>query len=232
MMLMLIYPFDFKRVSFWIYLTIPPYLFLVCRDLANTGYRRSEIVPAYAMFLLLLPVVLSGVINSLRQIVSGVRAPFARTPKIEHRTAIPFTCIAVILGLFAWSASISYADVMRGDGVRAGFAVANTLVLAYGIVFMIGIGAIRDDISWAISNFVGGTYRRVRYTFGGGAADRAQPVATFQLMAPTSELPMRLSMRQPRDAHAIRLQRDIGRMIRKRAASRATVASRRGQRSN
>jgi hypothetical protein len=51
-------------------------------------------------------------------------------------------------------------------------------------------------------------------------------------MAPTSELPMRLSMRQPRDAHAIRLQRDIGRMIRKRAASRATVASRRGQRSN
>jgi cellulose synthase/poly-beta-1,6-N-acetylglucosamine synthase-like glycosyltransferase len=150
MLLMLVYPFDFKRVSSWIYLTLPPYLYLVCRDLKFTGYRRREIVRAYALFLVLLPVVLTGVANSLIQLVFGVKAKFGRTPKIDHRTAIPLTCTAAILALFGWSVTISYADFLRGDGMHAVFAFSNVLALGYGILALIGLGAIGEDFANAI----------------------------------------------------------------------------------
>jgi len=157
MVLMLVYPFDFKRVSSWIYLTLPPYLYLVCRDLKHTGYRRSEIFRAYALFLVLLPVVLAGVANSLIQIVFRVKAQFGRTPKIEQRTAIPLTCTAAILALFGWSVTISYADFLRGDGAHAVFAFSNVLALGYGIVALIGLRAIGEDVANAIM----GLFRRL-----------------------------------------------------------------------
>jgi len=150
MLLMLVYPFDFKRVSSWIYVTLPPYLYLVCRDLKFTGYKRREIFRAYTLFLVLLPVVLSGVANSLIQLIFGVKAQFGRTPKIDHRTAIPLTCTAAILALLGWSLSISYADYLRGDGMHAIFAFSNVLALGYGIVALIGLRAIGEDVVNAV----------------------------------------------------------------------------------
>jgi len=151
MLLMLVYPFDFKRVSSWIYVTLPPYLYLVCRDLKFTGYRRYEIVRAYTLFLVLLPVVLTGVANSLIQLIFGVKAQFGRTPKIDHRTAVPLTCTAAILALFGWSLTISYADFQRGDGMHAVFAFSNVFALGYGIVSLIGLRAIGEDFVNAVA---------------------------------------------------------------------------------
>jgi cellulose synthase (UDP-forming) len=150
MLLMLVYPFDFKRVSSWIYLTLPPYLYLVCRDLRNTGYRRTEIFRAYSLFVVLLPVVLTGVANSLIQIVFRVKAQFGRTPKIDHRTAVPLTCTAAIVALFGWSVMVSYGDYLRGDGMHAVFAFSNVLALGYGLVALIGLGAIGEDFANAV----------------------------------------------------------------------------------
>jgi len=150
MLLMLVYPFDFKRVSSWIYLTLPPYLYLVCRDLRNTGYRRTEIFRAYSLFVVLLPVVLTGVANSLIQIVFRVKAQFGRTPKIDQRTAVPLTCTSAIVALFGWSVMVSYDDYLRGDGMHAIFAFSNVLALGYGIVALIGLGAIGEDFVNAV----------------------------------------------------------------------------------
>jgi cellulose synthase (UDP-forming) len=150
MLLMLVYPFDFKRVSSWIYLTLPPYLYLVCRDLRNTGYRRTEIFRAYSLFVVLLPVVLTGVANSLIQIVFRVKAQFGRTPKIDHRTAVPLTCTATIVALFGWSVMVSYGDYLRGDGMHAIFAFSNAFALGYGIIALIGLGAIAEDFVNAV----------------------------------------------------------------------------------
>jgi len=151
MLLMLVYPFDFKRVSSWIYVTLPPYLYLVCRDLKFTGYTRYEIVRAYTLFLVLLPVVLTGVANSLIQLIFGVKAQFGRTPKIDHRTAVPLTTTAAILALFGWSLTISYADFQRGDGMHAVFAFSNVFALGYGIVSLIGLRAIGEDFVNAVA---------------------------------------------------------------------------------
>jgi cellulose synthase (UDP-forming) len=159
MLLMLVYPFDFKRVSSWIYVTLPPYLYLVCRDLRFSGYRRSDILRAYALFLVLLPVVLTGVKNSLLQILFGIKAQFGRTPKINQRTSIPLTCTAAIMALFGWSLAISYADVFRGDGLHAVFAFSNVLALGYGLVLFMGPKAIAEDFANAISTTAVDLYR-------------------------------------------------------------------------
>jgi cellulose synthase (UDP-forming) len=151
MLAMLLYPFDSKRMSYWIYLTLPPYLYLVCRDLVSAGYKRTDLLRAYSLFLLLLPVVLAGVKNSLRQIVFGTKAQFGRTPKIDQRTAIPLTCIVAIIALFAWSLLISYADFVRGDLTHAIFAVSNAIALGYGVFVLIGVRAMISDIGHSIS---------------------------------------------------------------------------------
>jgi cellulose synthase (UDP-forming) len=151
MLLMLVYPFDFKRVSSWIYVTLPPYLYLVCRDLKFTGYKRLEIVRAYTLFLVLLPVVLTGVANSLIQLIFGVKAQFGRTPKIDQRTAVPLTTTAAIVAVFGWSLTISYADFQRGDGMHAVFAFSNAFALGYGIVSLIGLRAIGEDVVNAVA---------------------------------------------------------------------------------
>ncbi|MPZ37381.1 MAG: hypothetical protein GEU95_04835 [Rhizobiales bacterium] len=166
MLLMLVYPFDFKRVSSWIYVTLPPYLYLVCRDLKHTGYRRSDILRAYALFLVLLPVVLTGVKNSILQLLFGIKAQFGRTPKIEHRTAIPLTCTAAILALFGWSVSIFHADVVRGDGFHAVFALSNVLALGYGLVAMIGLKEIAQDFAHATSATAVALWRKLVPNYG------------------------------------------------------------------
>jgi cellulose synthase (UDP-forming) len=166
MLLMLLYPFDFKRVSSWIYVTLPPYLYLVCRDLRHTGYRRSDILRAYALFLVLLPVVLTGVKNSILQLLFGIKAKFGRTPKIEHRTAIPLTCSLAIIGLFCWSVSIFHADVIRGDGFHAVFALSNVLALGYGLVAMVGLRAIGQDFTHAIAGAASAIWRKLVPGYG------------------------------------------------------------------
>ncbi|MCC6946200.1 MAG: hypothetical protein IT539_00400 [Bradyrhizobiaceae bacterium] len=228
MVLMLLYPFDFKRVSMWIYLTIPPYLYLVMRDLVHTGYRRRDLFGAYVLFLLLLPVVLTGVLHSIRQVIFGTKARFARTPKIEQRTAIPLTCIIVILGLFGWSLGNYYADIAARQGVHAVFAAVNAVALFYGITIMIGMRAIAEDIGWSVSQFFASLFRRPERL----APIATQPIATVQLIAPATEAPVPVRLANARNGTNVRLQRDVGRMIRRRRAALLMNGGQRSQRLN
>jgi cellulose synthase (UDP-forming) len=153
MLTMLVYPFDFRHVSSWIYVTLPPYLYLVCRDLVKTGYKRTDFFKAYTLFLILLPVVLSGVFNSVLQIISNEKAEFGRTPKVEHRTAAPALIHLAIAGLFVWSIITSYHDLTADKKLHAIFAGSNVLALGYGIFFLIGIRATLADIFLPVRAF-------------------------------------------------------------------------------
>lgn len=146
MLAMLIYPFDFRHVSSWVYVTLPPYLYLVCRDLVHSGYRRRELFKAYTLFLILLPVVLVGVMNSILQIIFGDKANFGRTPKVAHRTAAPALIHLSIWGLFVWSILTGYDDLTSDKELHAVFAGSNALALGYGIVVLIGIREALQDI--------------------------------------------------------------------------------------
>jgi cellulose synthase (UDP-forming) len=150
MLAMLIYPFDFRHVSSWVYVTLPPYLYLVCRDLVHTGYRRTEFFKAYTLFLILLPVVLTGVLNSVLQIVFGDKANFGRTPKVAQRTAAPAFIHFSIWGLFVWSILTGYDDLTSDKELHAIFAGSNALALGYGIFVLIGIRESLQDILLAV----------------------------------------------------------------------------------
>ncbi len=165
MLAMLIYPFDFKYVSSWIYITLPPYIYLVCRDLAHTGYRRRDFLKAYTLFLILLPVVLSGVKNSLLQIVFKEKARFGRTPKIAKRTAAPAAIHLAILGLLGWSLHTAYNDlVSQMNQMHAVFALSNVVALGYGIVWLIGIRAMGQDLLLSLRDRL--LQLRARLAFG------------------------------------------------------------------
>jgi cellulose synthase (UDP-forming) len=150
MLAMLIYPFDFRHVSSWVYVTLPPYLYLVCRDLVHTGYRRTEFFKAYTLFMVLLPVVLTGVLNSVLQIVFGDKANFGRTPKVAQRTAAPAFIHISIWGLFVWSILTGYDDLTSDKELHALFAGSNALALGYGIFVLIGIRESLQDILLAV----------------------------------------------------------------------------------
>ncbi len=196
MLLMLVYPFDFKRVSSLIYITLPPYLYLICRDLKHTGYQRLDILRAYALFLVLLPVVLTGVKNSFVQLLFGIKAQFGRTPKVEHRTAIPLASTAAVVALFGWSVWIFHADVVRGDELHAVFALSNALALGYGLVAMIGLREIAHDYAHAAANLAVGIWRKV---FPGRTTPLPEPVMVpsgLQLIAAEHAPPLQAGATQ------------------------------------
>ena len=102
MLLLLLYPFDDRFASNLLPLTAVPYFFLYGRDLRRLGYDWADLPRVYALNLLLLPVILAGVAKSVQQIVFGTKTPFARTPKIEGRTAAPAFYLGIELLLFGW----------------------------------------------------------------------------------------------------------------------------------
>jgi hypothetical protein len=223
MLLMLVYPFDFKRVSSWIYVTLPPYLYLVCRDLVHTGYRRSDILRAYALFLILLPVVLTGVKNSLLQLLFGVKAQFGRTPKIEHRTAVPLTVSAIIVALFAWSVSIFWADIGRGDRLHAVFALSNVLALGYGLVAMIGLKEICQDYAYAISSAAIAIWRKLVPGSGGPVPEPVAVPGALQLKVITAELVPPLQVSEPSEGVAVSLRRTANNLQKTTSLGSATL---------
>lgn len=143
---LLLYPFDDRFASNLLPLTAIPYFVLYGRDLRRLGYSWADLPRVYALNLLLLPVILAGVARSVHQIVFKVKTPFARTPKIEGRTASPAAYLAIELALFAWMLVMFQHDVLRNDREHAFFALTSALAFAYGFIEMIGVQAMAEDM--------------------------------------------------------------------------------------
>src|SRR5207249_9200594 len=74
--------FEANLRSVWLPLTAVPYYFFYGRDLMQAGYALSDLVRVYALNLMLIPVNLAGVIESLRQKLTGRSIAFQRTPRV------------------------------------------------------------------------------------------------------------------------------------------------------
>jgi len=139
-------PFDAHLASIWLPLSAAPYYFLYGRDLKQTGYRWSDLARIYALNLMLLPVNLAGVFDSARQILTGRKAPFARTPKIEGRTATPVGYLAFQgLAIVYLLASLA-RDILGGVWQHAVFSGLNLALFAYGFARFIGVREALADI--------------------------------------------------------------------------------------
>ena len=115
-----------------------PYFALYGRDLVLCGYRATDLVRVYTLNLVLLPVNLGGVIDSMRQISSGQTVPFRRTPKVDNRTAIrPVFIVAsyLLVGGGRLGTTISAA---LGAYQHALFSGVDTALLVGGMGYFIG----------------------------------------------------------------------------------------------
>jgi cellulose synthase/poly-beta-1,6-N-acetylglucosamine synthase-like glycosyltransferase len=140
----LIYPFNSLVSAIWVPLIAAPYFYLYGRDLVRVGYEWNDLWRVYALNLLLIPVVLAGVLASLSQAITGRKASFGRTPKIEERTAIPAPYTGFNIAMLV----VAVAGVARamwfGNYTMAAFPVLNACCYVYGITHMMGRAALGD----------------------------------------------------------------------------------------
>ncbi len=138
LLLLLALPFGEDRLLLWVPIAVAPYFLLYARDLTQIGYRWSDTLRVYALNLLLLPVNIGGVFKSLQQAITGRKTPFARTPKIAERTAVPMLYAAappLLLGLWLAGAGVS---AWQGYPTLAACGLVNAAFLAYAIRTYIG----------------------------------------------------------------------------------------------
>jgi hypothetical protein len=160
LLFLLLYPFHTSIVSPWLALTAAPYYFLYGRDLRQAGYSWGDLLRVYALNLLLLPVNLAGVLQSLRQLITGRKTPFGRTPKIEDRTATPPVYIFFQWAIIAYLAINGVVDFQAGHYTHAAFAVLNVAFYLYGLTVFIGWRAAFADIRLALSERLTAQHRR------------------------------------------------------------------------
>ena len=86
---MLLYPFEDTMDGLLLPLTALPYFVAYGRDLVALGYRWRDLIPVYALNLLLVPIHFAGSFASVRQAVTGRKIPFRRTPKVTGRIGAP-----------------------------------------------------------------------------------------------------------------------------------------------
>jgi len=146
LLMLLMYPFEYPMQQLWLPLAALPYFVLYGWDLIKLGYRKADVVRAYALNLLLLPVNLAGVCKSLHQAVTGVKAPFGRTPKVRGRTAVPAAYLLAEFGLMIFATAMVLIDLGSARWFHAVFGTVNLTLLAYAMIRFIGVTAVLEDL--------------------------------------------------------------------------------------
>jgi cellulose synthase/poly-beta-1,6-N-acetylglucosamine synthase-like glycosyltransferase len=116
-----------------------PYFVSQGIDLKFLGYRRFDTLRIYGFNVLLLPVNLAGVANSILQGVTGEKSTFGRTPKVFNRTIPNLTFILAPYAVLALAGWEFHRYSVKSDWVAAGYALVNTLFTAYAVISFIGL---------------------------------------------------------------------------------------------
>lgn len=138
LLVLLIVPFGSEFSNIWFPIAAAPYYLLYGRDLKLAGYQRRDLLRIYALTLLLIPVNLAGVYRSVEQMVTGRKSPFARTPKIDGRTAAPASHLLALFALTATAIVSAGTNLWFGNLLFFGFCAVNAGFLLYGFLRMIG----------------------------------------------------------------------------------------------
>jgi cellulose synthase (UDP-forming) len=157
----LAFSFDRQLMSVWLPITAVPYYVFYARDLIQAGYGFGDLPRVYALNLMLLPVHLAGVLQSIQQLCSGRKVPFGRTPKVEGRTAAAPAYIVAQYGLLAAWLLGAARECLEGRVFNATLAVTNALFLYYAVhTFLKHRNALDDLRAWLRDVFVSATTRR------------------------------------------------------------------------
>lgn len=137
-LLIVLFPWNDGLTSPWLPVAAVPYYFLYGRDLRKASYKWIDLLRVYALNLILLPVNLAGVLRSVQQIVTGRKATFGRTPKVQDRTAAPPVYVMFQWGMIAYLVSSGLMDVNQGHYAKAVFGLAHAALFLYGLGAFLG----------------------------------------------------------------------------------------------
>ena len=147
-LLLLAYPFNDKLLSPLVIFVAVPYFVVMASDLKYCGYKYSDVFRIYGFNLVLLPVHLAGVGNSLLQAMTGEKVAFKRTPKIANRTSSPLLFVLLPYLLVALSTYTVISDYYGGRWVNLIYASINAVLATYAILAYVGLWNSLADI-WA-----------------------------------------------------------------------------------
>jgi cellulose synthase (UDP-forming) len=153
MLLLLIVPFRDAVPVLLLIVAAAPYYILYGRDLAAYDYGWGDVLRIYALNLLLIPVVLAGVAQSIKQAFTGRVAAFARTPKIKGRVSSPRSYLISIAVIIVLSCLAAISDLRAGKIAFSLFGFSNAAFFVYAMISIVGL---RD--SW--TDIVGGVEDR------------------------------------------------------------------------
>lgn len=145
LLVVLAVPFTESIQSWWLPVTAVPYFLLYARDLKLSGYRYGDMLGVYALNLLLIPVHLAGVFKSIHQMWTGHKSAFARTPKVNGRTAVGAPYIVAVYALILQWLVAGGVDLWAGRTVHGCFALLNASFLGYAAVRLVGLAESWQD---------------------------------------------------------------------------------------
>jgi cellulose synthase (UDP-forming) len=221
------------RALAWAPLVMVPYFLLYGADLRRLGYRARDVFAVCALNLMLLPVAFAGTLASIRQIVTGRKGSFSRTPKVADRTFIPPYCF--LFNGFMLLLMLRYVveGMLAGQYLGAIVPAINVTLYGYGLHRFIGLREGFADLALATRERVSSVMERIRGAFGfGGRVLGLRPVrvaAAFATFAAIMVAPMSLPPRPLPDdfiGGAIAGQNSAATADTRQAGARATAAER------
>lgn len=139
LLFLLVYPYDSRLVSPLVLVGALPYFLAMSSDLHYAGYKRLDVLRIYGFNLILLPVNLAGVLKSIQQGMTGMKIPFARTPKVSGRTATTLLYVVAPYAIVAFSAFVAWRSLVSGSWGTLAFSLFNGITAAWAIVAYIGL---------------------------------------------------------------------------------------------
>ncbi len=157
---LLFVPIDPNLFTPWVLVPAVGYFFLYSRDLVQNGYLPGDIFRVSAFNLMLVPVNLAGVMKSIQQGITGERTPFARTPKVEGRTAAPAWAVVTLWLMLAGSLVLGVLHSVAGNWLYASFSLIMACGFAYAVLVFVGLQASWEDATRGIRATLAGQSER------------------------------------------------------------------------
>lgn len=170
----------------WTPLFMLPYFVLYALDLRRLGYRQLDLFGVCALNLMLLPVNFAGIASSLRQLITGRKGSFSRTPKVADRTFIPPYAYLFNLGVMALMGYYAGRALLSGQYAGAIVPVVNIALYSYGLVRFVGVRDGFDDLLLSIAtrfSAVGAIARGTGQRVAGSFARAGARLATASALA-------------------------------------------------
>ncbi|MFE7699535.1 glycosyltransferase family 2 protein [Microbacterium keratanolyticum] len=151
---LLVYPYDNRLVSPFILLGALPYFLAMASDLKYCGYKRTDVLRIYGFNLILLPVNMAGVLKSIQQGLTGMKIPFARTPKVKDRTSAPLLYIVAPIVIIVYSGFVAWISFQQGSWGTLAFSLVNATLATWSFLANVGIRAALVDTWYGLTDWM------------------------------------------------------------------------------